>query len=93
MTADEMFEELGYEKKKTNSNFIVYLDILDIKEIIFYLKPIKFQVLMKKEPAWVDLKELQAINEKVKELGWNEQNNTNEDKQCTKSRITSSKTK
>ena len=70
--ADEMFEELGYKKQRCNKNFIVYTDLISIKEICFYIKPMKFQVLIKNEPAWIDMQELQAINEKVKELKWNE---------------------
>ena len=63
--ADEMFEELGYKKAFSSSN-----------EIIEYCKEnlyiIRFYISSKR--VWTNLlisiQELQAINKKVKELGW-----------------------
>lgn len=63
--ADEMFDELGYEKKHDNRRHIVYK--------MGYLSQIEFLI----KNRWVDIgdmrmsmQELQAINEKCKELGW-----------------------
>lgn len=72
-TADEMFEELGYEKKYLNN-------------IQWYIKKlfknnytqITFDVIdktvaasnNKNEAINLDIKELQAINKKCQELGW-----------------------
>ena len=68
-TADEMFEELGYEKKETTWNekgkkhFIEYNSndtqiqfSLDTKHILI--------------TNILNMQELQAINKKVEELGW-----------------------
>ena len=81
--ADEMFKELGYKKyydeiEEKIEGKIIYIkgnpatgDIIEFNllhhEIIGYVndKYIKHAI-------YFTLKELQAINEKVKELGWNE---------------------
>lgn len=72
-TADEMFEELGYEKEN-NSNYICEFykygtfNFIDDDDIIF----IKFD--MKDKDFWkstsITMQELQAINKKCEELGW-----------------------
>lgn len=70
--ADEMFEELGYSKLSevgNNERVIIYRNTKG--------KYIQFNHLVKKVSLegnykWVDMQELQAINEKIKELGWNE---------------------
>lgn len=68
--ADEMFEELGYEIDSCK-NAILYEG--NDKEIDFVEN-----ADTKGKEIWIDdfhiitMKELQAINEKVKELGWNE---------------------
>lgn len=74
-TADEMFEELGYEKIIESNVRIDYE-----KEGQFFDKEIVFGLIDKivcvelgtGESANINVQELQAINEKVKELGWNE---------------------
>ena len=83
--ADKMFEELGYEKqldKDNNPNYITYIKYdKDPSSGI----TISFSLLYETICAdtfdedyeinvahCMNLKELQAINEKVKELGWNE---------------------
>lgn len=93
--ADEMFEELGYEKivenifnneienveyRKTieDEGFSTTIKIIEIYNPKFYVKPFVNLVAIKKEIMLKDsfelsIQELQAINEKVKELGWNEQ--------------------
>ena len=64
-TADEMFEELGYEKTE-HKNCIRYRN--EDYEIIFWrINEFKVEVYNS-----ITMQELQAINEKVKELGWNE---------------------
>lgn len=67
--ADEMFDEMGYEKIHNNRRRIVYKK--------GYLSQIEFIMKYK----WIDvgnmrisIEELQAINEKVKELGWLNEN-------------------
>ena len=61
--ADELFDELGYEKKHDNRRRIVYKKVL--AEIEFNLKQKYIFV-----DFGLDMQELQAINKKVKELGW-----------------------
>ena len=73
--ADEMFERLGYEiiiNDNITLNYEktgVYMD----REIVFELldKSI-FVGYGNEECCLITIQELQAINEKVKELGWNE---------------------
>lgn len=75
--ADEMFKELGYKRlsKKYNKNMILYENenmLKDYKIIIYFSltdKKIQFSPYYR-----YSMQELQAINEKVKELGWNESN-------------------
>ena len=70
-TAEEMFEELGYDLI-VDKFFIKY--IKDIDQIIFDLKEKDISVY----EYWcgeftyhpITLKELQAINKQVEELGW-----------------------
>lgn len=66
--ADEMFEELGYEKIE-EKDYIAYIedseDSMFRIEIYFHLDNKKVQIYNA-----ISLKELQAINEKCKELGW-----------------------
>lgn len=79
--ADEMFEKLGFKKVVDNETDLRYeyretimgdilvhtILIAKIGKIIFsYRSDKKHQVM------GIGMKELQAINEKVKELGWNE---------------------
>ena len=68
--ADEKFENFGYERKVTRRYIIYY-----IKNGILITDS---RIIFDKRYKWVsanfnlDMQELQAINEKVKELGWNE---------------------
>lgn len=71
MTADKMFEELGYEKKLKNEAGIkltmaVY-ENKDKKRIEFW-SPLNISI--RSGYAKLSVQELKAINEKVKELGW-----------------------
>ena len=67
-TADEMFEELGYEKVRDDERFITYRKsdyIVIDKETKDFIKNFDFAY-------WkaINMQELQAINKKVEELGW-----------------------
>lgn len=67
--ADKMFEELGYKRKKyqdTDESFELRYNN-NGKEIWFDKIRNEFGSL-----SGIDMKELQAINKKVEELGWNE---------------------
>ena len=68
--ADEMFKELGY--KKQNNPGIEVRYIKDENNIIRFWKP-NFSICKQDEDGremGISMQELQAINEKVKELGW-----------------------
>ena len=81
--ADELFKELGY-KKNEDKYRIEYCMMQDfthfrvIKKIYFY--KIEKDICMEQWNVTegiqismnITMQELQAINEKVKELGWNE---------------------
>ena len=67
--ADKMFENLGYEKLQDNKNITEYID-KDINNKVVFYKNLK--EVAKLYNFGITMQELQAINEKVKELGWNE---------------------
>jgi len=75
--ADEMFKELGYIEQKSDwaikckyvkvlekTKYCIAFDSFGRKVVVFGFKDREFR----KE---ISMQELQAINEKVKELGWN----------------------
>lgn len=81
--ADEMFKELGYEENEDKYRIDYYLSqnythFKVIKKIFFY--KIEKDICLEqwnvtegiKTSTNITMQELQAINEKVKELGWNE---------------------
>ena len=80
--ADEMFEELGYKKVREDNDsweirFIKEFKLKRPRHIIFsndksicVCEENERELAVKRD--WFDMQELQAINEKVKELGWNE---------------------
>ena len=71
MSADEMFESLGYEKKKVHLDIELYKSKNDYAEITFDLRDKTICASNDKDEAiYFDVKELQAINKKCKELGW-----------------------
>ena len=74
-TADKMFEELGYEKYESSKHIGYYqYDEKSNTICILFIKDKKAIALRydgSNAPA-ITMQELQAINEKVKELGWNE---------------------
>lgn len=61
--ADEMFDEMGYEKIHDNKRRIVYKKYWS--KIEFHIKNKWIEIDFK-----IDIQELQAINEKCRELGW-----------------------
>ena len=70
-TADEIFEELGYEKEKNHLDIELYKNKNDYAEIIFDLRDRTISVRNDDDEAiYFNMKELQAINKKVEELGW-----------------------
>lgn len=71
MTAQEMFEELGYKKDARN----LFLDWHKIEdgndiEITFDLISKTFYTVLDFEPLDIDMPLLKAINQQCKELGW-----------------------
>lgn len=79
--ADEMFEKLGYEKREQLDIYNkiwgeLYFNKKNMVNISFDFEGHGICVYIKAcdgiiEPAYIITEELQAINEKVKELKWN----------------------
>ena len=75
--ADKMFEDLGY-KMRTRGSYIEYCKTNNsVKEeyvISFVMKTVMATLYINgsylKKPLALEIAELQAINEKVIELGW-----------------------
>lgn len=65
--ADEMFEKLGYKKNET-INFISYRGKLDDRYAILFDKSDKSIIFERFNT--IEILQLQAINQKVKELKW-----------------------
>lgn len=81
--ADEMFEKLGYVKKEYSNGDIFYYQKNGLKEKFGFefiadkynnseneIYPVCYG--KNDEAITITMQELQAINEKVKELGWEE---------------------
>ena len=70
-TADELFKELGYEKIRNNKDFEVYkkndYNIIDFERDD---KRVYKSARYDTTSDGITMKELQAINKKVEELGW-----------------------
>lgn len=69
--ADEMFKKLGYEIVIKNGNYIKYLR--DDDNVYYFLTDIKEFYKSGEYDGMcgnITMQELQAINTKVKELGW-----------------------
>ena len=68
--ADEMFEKLGYEMEVVNNGVEYYTEIAGEDKEIDFIEDVD----TKEKEIWIDdfhvitIQELQAINEKVKEL-------------------------
>lgn len=75
-TADEMFEELGYEKNVNTLTNFIYQNKKNNKEIRFYkiYKCVEISLIEFEEyegnSIFFTMQELQAINKKCQELGW-----------------------
>lgn len=65
--ADKMFEKLGYEKIETKDEITYHFNNRDI---IFYLNRKTVDSCSGFSTVFITMQELQAINEKCKELGW-----------------------
>ena len=72
MSAKEMFEDLGY-KKETHISYILYIknegDYSQQEQRIFFF--FFSETIIKPFTDGINVKELQAINKQVEELGWN----------------------
>lgn len=76
--ADKMFEKLGYEKENNIDYFLYRKKYIDNNfiEIVFdlenYLLNIRTEDVINYQTitSILNIKELQAINKKCKELGW-----------------------
>lgn len=75
--ADEMFKKLGYKKRE--AEYCIYYENKDNKTVIEFGKLVKsignYQYSYEDNRYLVDIyyfsmQELQAINEKCKEMGW-----------------------
>ena len=76
--ADTMFEELGYKKEEENDKYVLYLSEKSLwrqRKIRFWKdEKVIFNDLLEDDKVvssvQIGIEELQAINEKCKELGW-----------------------
>lgn len=72
MSAREMFEELGFEYKKSDFSISYYKEFRDYDDET-YILDIDFRLFEKKisNDFSIDMPLLKAINKQVEELGWN----------------------
>lgn len=77
MSADEMFEKLGYKKRKEQQpkkdeikEIIIYKNDKIYSEIEFWNDKTIIKVKGYDSVDYISIEELQAINKKVEELGW-----------------------
>lgn len=79
--ADEMFEKLGYGKEfygykieytKTDSEEVYFIITIMIEAKLIFAEIDDGCDEIDRKSFGLQIEELQAINEKVKELGWNE---------------------
>lgn len=71
--ADKLFEKLGYIKVEDRESHIEYRKNVDgdLFEIDFWKEDNTVSKNYYRDIGYITMQELQAINEKVKELGWN----------------------
>lgn len=73
-SAKEMFEELGYKLMKEDDKEIWYVNknTKPVATNITFIVQLKYFVIYKHEidNPCIDVKELQAINQQINELGW-----------------------
>lgn len=76
MTAKEMFEKLGFREKKDLKSYIGLIKSYykNDDEIINFYENKEFMKTGEYDGSYsnITLEELQAINQQVKELGWND---------------------
>ena len=75
MSADEMIEKLGYKKKNLDiifSRFWEEWENEDLAKTFSFNTEYETIDITDENKYGITMQELQAINEKVKELGWNE---------------------
>ena len=75
--ADKMFKELGYDKQEHGNGDILYYQLNGLRGqngISFWNSSKEIYPACyggkHKQPIYITMQELQAINQKVKELGW-----------------------
>ena len=69
MSAKDMFEKLGYEKIQDDVNWLIY-SFQKVFKICFYKPQQDLQIdCLDNIYNTIDMDELQAINQQVKELG------------------------
>jgi hypothetical protein len=79
MKAKEMFEKLGYkEKKLIDESLVAWYEknVFKDKQCIYFYPEKEIRITLEDNnnrvyPPIFNLKELQAINKQVEELGWN----------------------
>ncbi len=72
-TADELFEELGYEKKNLDiiiSRFWEEWENQDLAKTLSFNNHYETFNITDEDGCGITMEELQAINKKVEELGW-----------------------
>ena len=71
MSAKEMFEELGFEYKKSDFSITYYKEFRDYDDESYTLD-IDFRLIEQKlfSDFAIDMRLLKAINQQYKELGW-----------------------
>lgn len=72
-TAEEMFEDLGYEciKSDLSIRYMANYEMAeDHKDIRFSLKRQRFYAQCDFDPKDIDMREFKAIQKQIKELGW-----------------------
>ena len=75
MSADELFEELGYyHEKRSKEDERFHIEYISDESIIqfWYDKTISKMDKDVDDASYITMQELKAINKKVEEMGWNE---------------------
>lgn len=72
MNAQEMFEELGYDKIVEDAQFIYYKHKLNKTNLMIIIDILwkEYACVENKVSREITLEEHQAIHQKIKELGW-----------------------
>ena len=76
MKAKEMFKELGYKKINDKEDIIQYFNKKDNVRIRFFETAYGNSIEIEDDcymATFIGIKELQAINKQVEELGWNDE--------------------